>query len=170
MIYIKGKIGDFDFTSTEPLAIAIECGDRIPNAKKSGLTAKVSNWAWRQLCNNTVGAEFNEGGVYMILVDDEDEKDFEFCGFEEDVSAELDEYKKLREADLLGRRVWYLVREDCDAGDCAVDCDYCAHKEECVNRYHIGTEMIEFSKIDSNKHYLSYDEAKAALKKKAEED
>ena len=50
----------------------MECGKRIPNSRKSGFSAKVIDWAWKNLVSqNTTGNTFNENGVFMKIVDDE---------------------------------------------------------------------------------------------------
>ena len=69
--YIIGKIGDFDFKSDEALAIGVECSKRIHNSRESGFSAKVINWALKNLVSeNTTGNTFNENGVFMKIVDD----------------------------------------------------------------------------------------------------
>ena len=69
--YIIGKIGDFAFKSDEAFAIGVECSKRIHNSRESGFSAKVIDWAWKNLVSeNTAGNTFNENGVFMKIVDD----------------------------------------------------------------------------------------------------
>lgn len=70
--YIDGQINDFKFTSDEPFAIGIECSKRIPNSRESGFSAKIIDWAWKNLVGkNTIGNTFDENGVFMVIVEDE---------------------------------------------------------------------------------------------------
>ena len=69
--YIDGQINDFRFTSDEPFSIGIECSERIPNSRESGFSAKIIDWAWKNLVGkNTIGNTFDENGVFMVVVED----------------------------------------------------------------------------------------------------
>lgn len=69
MLRINGRIKDFKFTSTEPLAIGLKIREMLPGSAESGLAAEATDWAWSGLVNNRVGSRFSVGEVDMEIVE-----------------------------------------------------------------------------------------------------
>lgn len=77
---------------------------------------------------------------------------------------EWEEYKKLKSEGLLYRKVWIIERlcgRIFPDNDCDSTCEYCSG-----NNYGIQAELVEISKLDPEKHYLSLEDAKTALESK----
>lgn len=70
-LYIDGCIKDYQFVSTEPIAIGLMCLQQMPDECKDGFPAKVIDWAWKNLVNHNEGAFFNERGLQMKVIIDE---------------------------------------------------------------------------------------------------
>ena len=73
-LYIDGCVKDYQFVSTEPIAIGLAVLERIPECE-TGFPAKVVDWAWKSLVNKNENAVFDESGVQMrLLATEEREK------------------------------------------------------------------------------------------------
>jgi FMN phosphatase YigB (HAD superfamily) len=59
----NGKI--HKYSSTEPLAIGVICGEMIEGSRQSGLTKEVVDWTWECLVGNKIGETFERDRITM---------------------------------------------------------------------------------------------------------